>query len=279
MTYELTTLLRVPEGPVSLADYDAAGTPGFDGGKKEGKQALKAMGPELRELQERMYADAYTGGNRRVLVVLQGMDTSGKGGVIEHALGMLRPIGFKLTSFGQPTEEELGHDFLWRIDRALPNPGTVGVFDRSHYEDVLVVRVEELVPPEEVERRYEAINAWEHKLVDSGVVVIKCMLHVSPEQQKKRLLKRLDKPNKHWKFKPEDVDARAEWGSYEKAYEIALERCNTEPAPWYVVPADHKWYERWAVATLLLEAFRGMQLEWPEPDYDIEEQRERLEKA
>lgn len=279
MTYELTDVLRLPRGPVSLTDHDAGSTPGFDGGKKEGKKALKALGPALREHQERMYADAYTGGRRRVLLALQGMDTSGKGGVIEHALGMLRPIGFKLTSFAAPTEEELAHDFLWRIDKALPMPGTVGVFDRSHYEDVLIVRVEELAPAEEVERRYTAINTWEKALVDDGVVVIKCMLHVSPEEQKQRLLKRLEKPHKHWKFKPDDVDARAEWKHYQAAYEIALERCNTEHAPWYVVPADHKWYERWAVATLLLEAFRGMRLEWPKPDYDIEEQRERLEKA
>ncbi len=223
-----------------------------------------------------MYADAYVGGRRRVLVVLQGMDTSGKGGVVDKALGLLSPNGLRLTSFKRPTEEELAHDFLWRIDRALPAAGVVGVFDRSHYEDVLVTRVHGTVDEGELERRYEAINAWEKSLVDDGVVVLKCFLHVSAEEQRERLLARLDDPDKQWKFKPGDVDERAHWRDYERAYEAALERCSTEVAPWHVIPSDRKWYRNWAVAQLLLEALRGMDLSWPAPDYDVAEQRARL---
>ena len=277
MAYTVTDLLRLDRGPVSLADHDPGDTSGFKGSKKEAERALAATGTELADLQERMYADAYTGGRRRVLVVLQGMDTSGKGGVVDHALGLLSPNGFRLTSFKKPTEEELAHDFLWRVDKALPDAGMVGVFDRSHYEDVLVGRVHELADEAEIERRYGAINDWEKSLVDDGTVVIKCMLHVSAAEQKERLLARLDDPDKQWKFKPGDIDERERWRDYEKAYEVALERCHTEAAPWYVVPSDHKWYRNWAVGQLLLEALRGMQLEWPGPDYDVAEQRARLE--
>ncbi len=277
MGYTVTDLLRLTHGSVSLADHDPADTSGFDGTKKQAEKALRELGPDLTELQERMYAQAYTGGRRRVLVVLQGMDTSGKGGVIDHALGLLSPNGLSVKSFKRPTDDELAHDFLWRVDKALPGAGLVGVFDRSHYEDVLAARVHQLADEKEIERRYGAINEWEKKLVDEGTVIIKCMLHISAEKQRERLLDRLDEPEKRWKFKPSDVDERANWDDYRKAYEIALERCNTDAAPWYVVPGDHKWYRNWAVGQLLLEALQGMQLEWPEPDYDVDEQRARLE--
>ncbi len=277
MNYTVTDALRLPDGSVALADLDPGDTPGFEGSKKEGEKALAALGDELAELQERLFADAYTGGRRRVLIVLQGMDTAGKGGVIDHALGLLSPNGFRLTSFKKPTEEELSHDFLWRIEKALPDAGMVGVFDRSHYEDVLVGRVQELVDEDEIERRYEAINSFEKQLVEAGTVVLKCMLHVSAEKQRERLLARLDDPAKQWKFTPDDVDARESWRDYELAYQTVLERCHTEAAPWYVVPSDHKWYRNWAVGQLLVEALRGMRLEWPEPDYDVEEQRTRLD--
>jgi PPK2 family polyphosphate:nucleotide phosphotransferase len=276
MAYTVTDLLRLPEGAVSLADLDPGDTSGFDGGKKRAEKDLVALGDELADLQERMYADAYVGGSRKILVVLQGMDTSGKGGVAKHVLGLLDPNGLQLKSFKKPTEEELAHDFLWRIERAVPRPGVVGAFDRSHYEDVLAARVHQYADEAEIERRYGAINDFEKGLVDSSTVVLKCMLHISAEAQRKRLLDRLDKPEKRWKFKPGDVDERALWRDYEKAYEIALERCNTDAAPWYVVPSDHKWYRNWAIGQLLLEALRGMDLEWPQPDYDVEEQRARL---
>ena len=276
MNYVVTDRLRLPIGPVSLTDLDPADTGGFDGSKKEAEKELASLGDELADLQERLFAHAYTGGSRRVLLVLQGMDTSGKGGVVEHVLGLLNPNGLHLRSFKRPTEEEQAHDFLWRIERALPEAGFVGVFDRSHYEDVLVGRVRELADEAEIERRYEAINAFEKSLVDGGTVVLKCMLHISAKEQAERLLARLEDPEKQWKFKPGDLDERGLWGDYERAYEIALERCNTEAAPWYVVPADHKWYRNWAVGHLLLEALRGMDLGWPEPGYDVDEQRSRL---
>jgi PPK2 family polyphosphate:nucleotide phosphotransferase len=277
MGYTVTDLLRLTNGPVSLSDHDPADTSGFDGTKKQAEKALRDIGSELTELQQRMFAQAYTGGRRRVLVVLQGMDTSGKGGVIDHALGLLSPNGLSVKSFKRPTDDELAHDFLWRVDRALPGAGLVGVFDRSHYEDVLAGRVHQLADEQEIERRYGAINEWEKKLVDEGTVIIKCMLHISADKQRERLLDRLDEPDKRWKFKPSDVDERGNWSDYQKAYEIALERCNTDAAPWYVVPGDHKWYRNWAVGQLLLEALQGMKLEWPEPDYDVDEQRARLE--
>ncbi|ROR90515.1 PPK2 family polyphosphate kinase [Nocardioides aurantiacus] len=275
--YALADQLRLPPGPVRLADLPTDATPVLDGDKAGGQRALAALGEELADLQERMYAHAYTGGARRVLVVLQGMDTSGKGGVVEKAIGLLSPNGLRITSFKKPTEEELGHDFLWRIDRALPGPGVVGVFDRSHYEDVLVHKVHELVDEPELERRYEAINAWEKSLVETGTIVLKCFLHISADTQRERLLARLDDPDKQWKFKPGDVDERQHWRDYQRAYETALERCHTDAAPWYVIPADRKWYRNWAVARLLLDALRGMELDWPAPDYDVAEQRARLE--
>ena len=277
MAYTVTDLLRLPSGSDALAERDPAATPGFKQGKRAAEKALRETGPELADLQERMFADAYTGGRRRVLVVLQGMDTAGKGGVIDKALGQLSPNGFRLKSFKKPTEEELAHDFLWRIDQALPEAGMVGVFDRSHYEDVLVGRVHQLADEQEIERRYDAINAWEKNLVDEGTVVIKCLLHMSRDVQRERLLARLDDPDKQWKFHPNDIDERELWDDYQKAYAIALERCNTDAAPWYVVPSDRKWYRNWAVGQLLLEALRGMRLEWPEPEYDVAEQRKRLE--
>lgn len=276
MAYTVTDLLRLPRGAVSLADHDPGDTSGFKGTKRQGEKALAGLGEELKDLQERLFADAYVGGSRRVLVVLQGMDTSGKGGIVDHVLGLLNPQGLSLKTFKRPTEEELARDFLWRVQQALPGPGMIGAFDRSHYEDVLVARVHELATAEELERRYGAINDFEKQLVDDGTVVIKCMLHICADQQQQRLLDRLDDPEKQWKFKPGDVDERARWRDYEVAYETALERCSTDVAPWHVIPSDHKWYRNWAVAQLLLEALRGMRLGWPKPDYDVEEQRARL---
>lgn len=271
-----TETLRLPSGPVDLTAMPTDVAPGFDGGKAEGKKALVEMGPELAELQERLFAERTTGSTRNVLLVLQGMDTSGKGGVLRHTVGLVDPQGVRITSFKAPTEEELSHDFLWRIERALPGAGYLGVFDRSHYEDVLIVRVRELAPPEEVERRYGAINDFEARLVDSGTVLVKCMLHVSVEEQKERLLARLDDPSKYWKYNPGDLDERALWPAYRDAYEIALERTNTEVAPWHVIPSDKKWYRNLSIGSLLLEALRGMDPQWPAPDFDVAAERHRL---
>ncbi len=269
-------LLRLPSGPVDLALIDPRGTPGFKGKKKAGLAVLPDMAAELGTLQEQLFAAGYTGDERRILLVLQGMDTSGKGGVVSHAVGLLNPIGVRLKSFKAPTKQELAHDFLWRVKKEVPGRGTIGIFDRSHYEDVLVVRVQRLAAAAEIERRYEAINDWERRLVGSGTTVVKCMLYVSADEQKERLLARLDDPTKQWKFQPGDVDSRELWPAYRQAYEIALERCNTERAPWYVVPSDRKWYRNSAIATLLLETLRDMDLSWPRPGYDVAIQRQRL---
>lgn len=272
----LSDALRLPTGAVDLSAIATDARPVFTGTKKDGRAALQGIGAELAELQERLHAEAYVGGTRRVLVVLQGMDTAGKGGVVNKAIGLLDPIGLRITAFKRPTEEELAHDFLWRIDRALPGPGMVGVFDRSHYEDVLVPRVHGYVDDAELDRRHDAILTWERALVADGTALLKCFLHVSPDVQRERLLARLDDPVKQWKFHPSDVDERAHWASYQAAYATALQRSHSEETPWHVVPSDSKWYRNWAVASLLLGLMRGLELRWPAPDYDVAEQRERL---
>jgi PPK2 family polyphosphate:nucleotide phosphotransferase len=208
--------------------------------------------------------------------VLQGMDTSGKGGVLRHTVGLVDPQGVKITSFKAPTAEERKHRFLWRIRNAVPQPGYIGVFDRSHYEDVLIVRVHELAEPATIESRYDQINEFETRLAAEGVVIVKCMLHVSADEQRARLLARLDNEDKYWKFNPSDVDERARWADYRAAYELALERTNTEVAPWHVVPSDKKWYRNLVIGGLLLHHLRGMALRWPPADFDVDEQRRRL---
>jgi PPK2 family polyphosphate:nucleotide phosphotransferase len=188
----------------------------------------------------------------------------------------MNPLGLSIVAFGPPTEEELAHDFLWRIQRAVPEPGYVGVFNRSHYEDVLVARVRSLVPKRVWQARYEKINEFEASLIDDGVTLIKVMLHISYDEQHQRLMDRLDDPTKHWKFNPGDVDERAHWAEYQTAYAEALRRCGTDHAPWYVVPADRKWYRNWAVANLVLAALQGLDLAYPSVPFDIDEQRARL---
>jgi PPK2 family polyphosphate:nucleotide phosphotransferase len=272
----VSDLLRVPAGPVDLSALDTRATPGFDGDKAAGKAELASLGPRLSDLQERLHAEGVSGGRRSLLLVLQGMDTAGKGGVVRHVIGQVDPQGCEIASFKAPTKEELAHDFLWRIRKRLPGPGKLGVFDRSHYEDVLVVRVHGLVPRSTWSRRYAAINRFEARLVTDQIRVVKVFLHTSKEEQRQRLLARLDDPTKHWKFNPRDVDERAFWGDYQEAYAAALERCNSDAAPWYRVPADRKWYRNWAVASLLVEQLEDMKLTWPKADFDVEEQRARL---
>jgi PPK2 family polyphosphate:nucleotide phosphotransferase len=276
----LADLLRVPTTgePFSLADVDSRSTPGTDLDKDQAQaQLAQEVGDELADLQERLWAEGRTGGRRRVLVVLQGMDTSGKGGAVKHVVGAVNPAGVRIKGFGAPTAEEREHDFLWRIEKELPPCGAIGVFDRSHYEDVLIARVHDLVPPAEWEARYDRINAWERQLADDGVVLLKAMFHISPEYQRERLLKRIDDPTKHWKLDPSDVDERRHWTAYQLAYEVALQRCSTDVAPWYVVPADRKWYRIWALSHLLLETLQGMDLQWPRPQLDLEAMRAALD--
>jgi PPK2 family polyphosphate:nucleotide phosphotransferase len=275
----LSELLRLPQGPASMADLDPSATPGYPGKGKEDAQALTdALGPEVSDLQEMLYASGRSEPAiaPRVLVVLQGMDTSGKGGVIRHAMGLVDPQGIDLTAFKAPTPEERKHNYLWRIRRALPGAGKIGIFDRSHYEDVLVVRVESLVPEDVWSKRYDEINKFEAGLAAGGTRIIKCMLNISSAEQKARLAERLEDPSKYWKYNPADVNAREKWPAYMEAYEALLEKCNTDAAPWYVIPADRKWYRNWAVAELLRETLAGMALAWPPAEFDVKVEKQRV---
>lgn len=276
MSTTLSEQLAV-SGPIDLADRDSRAKTGFDGNKDDAAAALAKIGAELSELQERLFANGRSGTSPvRVLLVLQGMDTSGKGGIVRHVAGLVDPQGLAITSFKKPTPEELEHDFLWRVEKALPAAGMIGIFDRSHYEDVLIGRVRKLADDAEIERRYGAINDFEAAFEASGGVLIKCFLHITKDDQKDRLAERLDDPTKFWKYNAADLDERALWDDYQDAYAVALERCSTETAPWFVVPAGRKWYRNWAVAMLLLEHLRALDLQWPAADFDIEEQKARL---
>ena len=271
-------LLRVEPGSAfRLSDVDPRSTPGTSAGKAEAREQLALLGPRLADLQERLYAGARHGDRRRVLVVLQGMDTSGKGGAVEAVAGLVNPAGVRVTGFGKPTEEERAHDFLWRIEKALPAAGLLGFFDRSHYEDVLIVRVHDLVPPAEWEQRYARINDWEAELAAQGVTLLKVMLHLSEQEQRERLLARLDDPAKHWKINPGDIVERGHWAAYQEAYEAALTRCSTDVAPWHVLPADRKWYRNWALGHLLLETLEELDLQWPAPELDLDGMRAALQ--
>ncbi|MET9543260.1 PPK2 family polyphosphate kinase [Streptomyces sp. NPDC006553] len=270
-------LLRVPEGErIDLTTYDASATPGGPADKAAGLAATAALAPRLADLQERLYAASTAGDRRRVLLVLQGMDTSGKGGTVKHVIGLFNPSGCRIRAFKAPTQEEQNHPFLWRIMKALPEPGEIGIFDRSHYEDVLIARVRELVPRGQLERRYDQIDRFEKSLAEDGVTVVKVFLHISYEQQRSRLLERLDNPEKHWKFNVGDIEERGMWPAYQEAYEIALERCTTDEAPWYLVPADRKWYRNWAISKLLLEHLEALDPKYPPGDFDVDESRRRL---
>ncbi len=260
-----------------LAGLDRASTPGWDGDRDDGEDHAAERGERLSELQELLYAHGRTGGNRSVLLVLQGLDTAGKGGIVRHVLGAVDPQGVALRSFGVPSTEERAHHYLWRIRNALPRPGAIGVFDRSHYEDVLVVRVAELVAPEVWAPRYDEINDFEAEVVASGTVLVKVVLAISPQEQAERLRERLDRADKHWKYNPGDLDVRAQWHAYEEAYQAVLDRTSTPVAPWYVVPADRKWYARLAVTELLIHALEGLDLTWPPADFDPAAERARLE--
>jgi PPK2 family polyphosphate:nucleotide phosphotransferase len=266
MARSLRDELRVPPGAaVDLTAYDPRATPLAPGGKAKTKASLEEHGAVLAPLQEALFAES----TRRVLLVLQGMDTSGKGGVIEHVIGLVNPQGVHIASFKKPSPEELRHHFLWRVRRQVPPPGLIGIFDRSHYEDVLVVRVHELVPADVVEKRYAEITRFERQLAAEGVAVVKCFLHISYDEQRERLLARLEDPDKHWKFNEGDLAERARWADYQEAYRVALERCSPDEAPWYVVPSDRKWYRNWAIGTLLTETLRDLDPQYPRPELDV----------
>lgn len=272
---KITEKLRVTPG-FALASFDASSTPGFKGDKAEAAEVLADTDAEIDDLQERLYANGKDGDGPSVLLVVQGMDTSGKGGIMRHVVGSVDPQGVSLRSFKSPTAEEKKHPFLWRIRKGLPEPGMIAVFDRSHYEDVLIVRVHNLVPASTWQRRYGQINTFEQSVTDSGTKIIKIMLHIDADEQKARLSERLDRPDKWWKFNPGDLDERAYWDHYQEAYQVLLDKTSTDTAPWYVVPANRKWYARLAVQQILLHHLRGLDQPWPEAEFDVEEQKARL---
>jgi PPK2 family polyphosphate:nucleotide phosphotransferase len=254
-----------------LADWDPASTPGWK--DKEAAAARTTHNLERIDAQQyRLYAE----GKRSILIVLQGMDTAGKDGLIRNVMTAFNPQDCRVTSFKVPSAEEARHDFLWRIHHAAPERGEVAIFNRSHYEDVLVVRVHELVPEEEWSRRYDMINAFEKHLHQHGTRVLKFFLHISPEEQRRRLLARLDEPDKHWKFGAADLAERRLWKSYQRAYADALVRCNTGHSPWHIIPADHKWYRDLAVSEVVAEVLEEMRCEPPHVELDVKRLRAQL---
>jgi len=263
-TLDIERYTVAPGSKVNLAKRD----PDDDGGLEKGKQAdqlLAADSKRLFELQERLYAE----GRRALLVVLQAMDTGGKDGTIKHVFTGVNPTGCRVTSFKQPSEEELAHDFLWRIQKAVPRYGEIGIFNRSHYEDVLIVRVHELVPKAVWKTRYERINHFEKDLVASGIHILKFFLHISKEEQKERLEARLADKAKRWKFDVGDLAERKRWDFYQKAYTEALTRCSTEHAPWIVVPANRKWFRNLVVARAIVEKLESMDPKPRQPKADL----------
>jgi PPK2 family polyphosphate:nucleotide phosphotransferase len=254
-----------PSQPLSLADHNPDHI-GQYRHRKEAEDSLRANLRRLDELQNRLYAD----GRRALLVVLQGIDASGKDGTIRHVAGAFDPQGIHVVSFKVPTERELAHDFLWRVHQHTPARGEISIFNRSHYEDVLVVRVHNLVPERVWRQRYEHINAFERLLAGSGVTILKFFLHISKDEQKRRFEERLRDPRKNWKFRKEDLTEREAWDDYMAAYEEALARCSTEHAPWIVVPANHKWYRNLVVSQFLVRALESLDLAYPsgEPGLD-----------
>ena len=254
-----------------LSAFDAGATPGIDD-EDRAREEVPDTVEELAGLQERLWVE----GERSLLVVLQGMDTSGKGGTVEHVFHGVNPAGIDVTSFKQPTDEERRHHYLWRIRRRLPEPGRIMIFDRSHYEDVLVVRVEGLVSDAVWFKRYREIRRFEDQVAARGTTILKFFLAISYDEQRERLLDRLDDPLKRWKFREGDLDTRAKWLAYVAAYEDALRACSTEAAPWYAIPADRKWYRNWAVSRIVLETLSEMDPRIPIPELDVEALKRRL---
>jgi PPK2 family polyphosphate:nucleotide phosphotransferase len=273
---EVWELLHAGDG-FALSAVDPDSTPGYAADKDAAEQDLATGAADLDELQERLYAQSRgEASDAAVLLLLQAMDSAGKGGVIRHVVGSVDPQGILLTAFKKPTQDELAHDFLWRVERRLPQPGFIGVFDRSQYEDVLIGRVRSLAVPEEIERRYGAINDFEKRVSDAGTRIVKVMLHISYDEQRERLMERLERPDKHWKYNPGDVDERERWAQYMDAYQTVFERTSTPYAPWHVVPANRKWYARLAVQQLLLGALREIDPQWPAATFDVEAEKKRL---
>jgi PPK2 family polyphosphate:nucleotide phosphotransferase len=259
------TRFRVTDGPkFRLKDHDPDDTGDFTGGKVEARAEVAKLVERLDDLQELFYAD----GRHRLLVVLQGMDTSGKGGAIRKAFDGMNPSGVRVASFKKPSSTELAHDFLWRVHPYAPGNGEVVIFDRSHYEDVLIAKVHGLVPADRIKARYRHIREFERMLVEEGATVVKFFLHISPEEQQRRLEARLARPEKHWKFNEGDLIERQHWHAYQEAYEAAVRATATAGAPWYVVPANKKWHRDLVICRALVHTLESLDLQYPEPDFD-----------
>ena len=259
-----------PGAKVKLKDHDPRDKSHFKD-EEETKVGTAALAREIDVLQDRLYAE----GSRALLVILQGTDTSGKDGTIRGVFNATGPLGVSVHAFGPPSTLELEHDYLWRVHAACPRRGTIGIFNRSHYEDVLIGRVKKLAPDKIIEQRYDQINDFEKMLVETGTTVLKFMLHISKDEQKERLQERLDDPEKHWKFNPGDLEDRKHWDDYQEAYEVMLARCSTSWAPWYVIPADRKWVRNAAIATIVRATLDEMdpqypKVSWKPKDFEIE---------
>ncbi|GIV83201.1 MAG: hypothetical protein KatS3mg052_0208 [Candidatus Roseilinea sp.] len=253
-----------PGRPIRLSDVDPEDTSLFDGEKAAAKEQVDKLNDELESLQELMYAEH----KRKLLVVLQAMDTGGKDGLIRSVFDGVNPQGVKVVNFKAPTPVELDHDYLWRVHPHVPGKGEMVIFNRSHYEDVLVVRVQALVPESVWRRRYRHIREFERMLADEGVTLLKFYLHISKDEQKRRLQARLEDPNKRWKFNTGDLKARARWDDYMRAYEDALNETSTEWAPWYVIPANKKWYRDWVTLNIILDTLKGFKMRYPQSQED-----------
>ena len=264
---------RVPvKGKIKLKDYDPNDSRLFEGNKKDSKEALLKLNTELAALQEQLYAE----GKHRLLIVLQAMDTGGKDGVIRAVFEGVNPQGVKVASFKVPTPVELSHDYLWRVHQQTPGKGEMVIFNRSHYEDVLVVRVHQLVPEEVWSRRYQHIREFERLLADEGTTVLKFYLHIDLQEQAQRFLARVEDPTKQWKFNPGDLDERERWEEYMKAYEDMLNQTSTDWAPWYIIPANKKWYRNWLISKIVIKTLKDLDMRYPAAPENIEEYHKRL---
>ena len=266
-------MARPVDGVVNLAGHDPAITPFVDGKHSAKDELYGDFTERLFDLHELLFANE----ERSVLLVLQGLDCSGKNGTIKHVVIAMNPAGVRTASFVQPTEEEQEHHFLWRIRREVPAPGQLGVFDRSHYEDAIVPLALDQIGQDELDSRIAEINQFESELTEQGTVILKCMLHISYDEQRERFLRRLRRDDKRWKFDPADIDTRRRWNDFQAAYGRVVGATATEHAPWYIIPADHKWYRNWVIAKLLIETFESMGMAYPQPDYDLEALRAELE--
>ncbi len=255
-----------PGAKVKLSDWDPNDRGEFKGNKEQAQAETEKLNQRLEELHELLYAEH----KHKILIVLQAMDTGGKDGTIRHVFNGVNPQGARVANFKEPTAEELDHDYLWRVHKQVPAKGELVIFNRSHYEDVLVVRVHGLVPPEVWKKRFDQINAFEQMLSETGTTILKFYLHIDKDEQKERLQARLDDPTKHWKFRRGDLQERALWPAYMQAYEDVLNKTSTAAAPWYVIPANHKWYRNWVISSILVETLEGLKMKFPESEENLE---------